>query len=94
MKTFRVDFWRLDDYIGLRNGGIDMSMATLEAEVLKLSESERARLAGILLHSLPAPVELDDSDDGLEEAIRRQAEMDADPSVCLTWEEFNASLEK
>ena len=71
-----------------------MSLAVIEAEALKLTESERAKLAAILLHSLPPPPELDDSDDGLAEAIRRDAEMDADPSVCMSWEEFNAALEK
>lgn len=67
----------------------DLFMATLaEIEVLafELSESDRAKLAAGLLHSLPAI--LADDDDGVAEALRRSKEMDLDPSCSLTHEEF------
>ena len=41
-----------------------------------------------LLHSLP-PI-LDDEDEGIAEALRRDAEMDADPSLAISFEELDA----
>ncbi len=55
-----------------------------------LSESERATLASHLLRSLP-PL-LSDEDEGDAEALRRDAEMDSDPSACLTLEEFKRAV--
>ena len=49
-------------------------------------------LAGELLSSLP--VTLVDSDDGLEEARRRSAELDEDPSVACTWDDIKNGLRK
>lgn len=57
---------------------------------MELTESERARLASNLLSSL-RPI-LNDEDEGVAEALRRDAEMDADPSACMTYEEFKRSL--
>jgi hypothetical protein len=47
------------------------------------------------LRSLPRDWEFeeDEEDDGgLAEALRRDAEMDADPSACLTLEEFKRAV--
>lgn len=57
---------------------------------MKLTASERAALASHLLQSLPP--EFDEDDDGLDEAMRRDAEMDADPKMCLTLEEFKRAV--
>jgi putative addiction module component (TIGR02574 family) len=65
-------------------------MATLnqiERMALELPEADRARLASHLLESLPSV--LDEDDEGVAEAIRRDAEMDADPSQGMSLEEFD-----
>ena len=36
----------------------------------------------------------DTDDDGIEEAMRRKAELDADPSIGMSLEEVNAELDK
>ena len=69
-------------------------MATLpeiEIRAMRLSDSDRAKLATLLLHSLPSPG-FDDDDDGITEALRREAEMDADPSTCITFDELKKSI--
>ena len=68
-------------------------VAEAEELALRLSDSERAKLAEKLIASLPGPF-IDDSDDGIEEALRRSREMDEDPAMSLTEEEFFASFEK
>ena len=57
-----------------------------------LSASEKAELAADLLESLP-PI-LDDDDEGVAEALRRDEEMDRDPSVAITWEQLRRGLER
>ena len=59
-------------------------------EALALPQRDRAALAAVLLGSLP-PV-LHEEDDGVAEALRREAEMDANPSVCLTHADFVAGI--
>ncbi|NQW99847.1 addiction module protein [bacterium] len=63
-----------------------MTLAEIETWVFKLPEADRAKLAADLLDSLPGV--LVEDDEGLAEALRRAEEMDRDPSVCLTHEEF------
>lgn len=63
-----------------------VTLAEIESMMLKLPESDRARLAADLLDSLPGV--LAEDDEGLAEALRRSEEMDRDPWVCLTHEEF------
>jgi len=63
-----------------------VTLAEIETLVFKLPESERAKLASDLLDSLPGVAF--EEDEGLSEAIRRSGEMERDPSVCLTHEEF------
>ena len=57
---------------------------------MQLPESDRAILAARLLGSLP--VVLSDDDLGIAEAMRRDAEMDLDPSAGMTVEQLRASL--
>ncbi|MEK7953493.1 addiction module protein [Luteolibacter sp. Y139] len=65
-------------------------MEEIESQAMRLPESERATLAGRLLESLPAV--LFEEDLGVAEAMRRDEEMDRDPSAGITLEELKASL--
>jgi hypothetical protein len=53
------------------------TIAEVERLALDLPESQRAVLAAHLLGSLPSV--LHDEDEGIAEALRRDAELDADP---------------
>lgn len=57
-----------------------MNLSDLEIEALKLSIDERARLAETLLKSLDALSEVEHQRIWTEEAKRRDAELDLDPS--------------
>ncbi|HEU4404587.1 MAG TPA: addiction module protein [Polyangiaceae bacterium] len=57
-----------------------MKLPDLEAEALKLPVGERARLAQTLLESLDALSDEEHRQLWAEEAARRDAELDADPS--------------
>ena len=63
-----------------------VTLTEIEALAFKLPQSDRAKLASDLLDSLPGV--LDDDDEGVAEALRRSEEMDRDPAVCLTHDEF------
>lgn len=54
-----------------------MKLKQIEAEILHLSEEERAELAQKLLLSLEAPSEDEIAEDWLAEAQRRARELDA-----------------
>lgn len=58
-----------------------VDLADLEAEVLKLAADDRARLAEKLLASLETFTEEENERIWLDEAARRDAELDADPSL-------------
>ena len=58
-----------------------VKIADLEAEALKLDPSSRARLAARLLESLDALSEDEHARLWNDEAARRDAELDADPSL-------------
>jgi len=65
-------------------------MATIleiEKLALDLPERERATLIANLLGSLP-PI-LSDEDEGIAEALRRDAEMDANPSQTISLTELD-----
>ena len=62
------------------------SLSEIQTLAMELTVSERAMLASNLLHSLPP--EFDEDDDGDAEALRRDAEMDENPSASLTFDEF------
>ena len=69
-------------------------MATVfevERLALELPERERARLAANLLDSLPGV--LSDEDEGIAEALRRDAEMEADPSRVITFAELDSHIQ-
>lgn len=71
-------------------------IATLGAKqllqsALVLPEPERASLVASLLDSFSGwPL----ADDGFDEAMRRDAEMEADPQAGLTLEQFAAEVEQ
>jgi hypothetical protein len=64
----------------------------LEKLALELTERERATLAANLLHSLP-PI-LFDEDEGIAEALRRDAEMEVDPAQGMSLADLTAILDK
>lgn len=67
-----------------------VNLEILEAQAMQLPEDQRAVLAAHLLSSLPGI--LDDDDDGIAEAMRRDAELDRDPSTGMTLEQFRSAL--
>ena len=67
-----------------------MSIEEIHRGALQLPENERALLAAELLTSLPAT--LTDADDGVAEAMRRDRELDEDPSSGRTWDEIKREL--
>ena len=67
-----------------------MSIEEIQQGALALPENERAQLAAQLLTSLPAT--LTDRDDGVAEALRRNKELDEDPSAGRTWDEIKREL--
>jgi hypothetical protein len=62
----------------------------IEKLALDLPETDRAVLASTLLHSL-SPV-LDDEDEGMAEALRRDAELEGDPSLGLSLEQLDQQI--
>jgi putative addiction module component (TIGR02574 family) len=66
------------------------TLSNIEQEAMKLPESSRASLASRLLDSLPAI--LSDDDDGVAEALRRDAEMDSDPAAGVSLEELRRAV--
>ncbi|MBA2430958.1 MAG: addiction module protein [Chthoniobacterales bacterium] len=67
-----------------------MSVTEVEKLALALSEQQRATLAASLLQSLP-PV-LADDEEGLTEALRRDAEMNADGSHAISLHELDETV--
>jgi putative addiction module component (TIGR02574 family) len=68
-------------------------MATIieiEKLALDLPEQDRAALAANLLESLP-PI-LSDNDEGIGEALRRDAELDADPSQAISFTQLDSQI--
>jgi putative addiction module component (TIGR02574 family) len=65
--------------------------AEVEKLALDLPETERAVLAAHLLGSLPSV--LHDEDEGIAEALRRDAEFEANPSLGTTLEELDQRIE-
>jgi len=69
-------------------------MATIvevEKLALDLPEQQRAKLAANLLGSLPAV--LSDEDEGVAEALRRDAEIDADPTQGISLEQLDSHIQ-
>lgn len=63
----------------------------VEKLALDLPERERARLAASLLESLPSV--LSDDDEGIAEALRRDAEIDADPASTISLAELDSQVQ-
>ena len=68
------------------------SIAEVEKLALSLPESQRALLAAQLLGSLP-PL-LQDDDEGVEEATRRNAELDAEPSLGISLAQLDEQIKR
>jgi hypothetical protein len=69
-----------------------MSADQIAAEALRMPEKQRADLASRLLQSL-SPVAFDD-DDGVAEALRRDADLDADPSQAMTVRDMDSHIQQ
>jgi putative addiction module component (TIGR02574 family) len=69
-----------------------MSVEQIAAEALRLPEKERAGLASRLLQSLP-PVAFDE-DEGVAEALRRDAELEADPTQAMTLRDMDSHIQQ
>jgi putative addiction module component (TIGR02574 family) len=63
----------------------------IEKLALDLSEEERATLAANLLESLPSI--LSDEDEGVAEALRRDAEMEADPNQAISLAQLDSHIQ-
>jgi len=63
----------------------------VEKLALDLPERQRALLATHLLGSLPV---LHDEDEGIAEALRRDAQLDANPSAGLSLEQLDQQIER
>jgi putative addiction module component (TIGR02574 family) len=62
----------------------------IEKLALELPETDRASLASALLNSL-SPI-LDDEDEGMAEALRRDADLEANPPLGLTLEQLDQRI--
>ena len=68
------------------------TIADVEKLALDLSENERAVLAAHLLGSLPSV--LHDEDEGIAEALRRDAELEPNPSMGISLEELDQRIQR
>lgn len=66
------------------------TVAEIEKMAFDLSDTQRALLAAHLLRSLPSV--LDDDDEGIAEALRRDAELDDNPDIGLTLEQLDRQV--
>jgi putative addiction module component (TIGR02574 family) len=68
------------------------TISEVEKLALDLPEQQRASLAASLLESLPGI--LTDEDEGVAEALRRDAEIDADPGQAISLAELDARIRR
>ncbi len=68
------------------------TITEVEKLALDLPDNQRAVLAAHLLESLP-PV-LQDVDEGIAEALRRDAELDASPSSSMSLKQLDEQIER
>jgi hypothetical protein len=66
------------------------TIVEIEKLALNLPERERATLAANLLESLPGV--LSDEDEGLAEALRRDAEIDANPDQTISLAQLDGQI--
>lgn len=69
-----------------------VSLEEVEQNAMQLSESERKALAANLISSIYPPV-LEDADEGLAEAAKRDRELNDSPESGMSLEEFRAAFE-
>ena len=67
-----------------------MKVKEVEKLALELPEEQRAALAAHILDSLP-PL-LTDEDEGLAEALRRDAEMNSNPTIGISLQDFDRRI--
>ena len=67
-------------------------MSEVEKQALNLPEKERAALAANLLRSLP--LVLHDEDEGIAEALRRDAELDKNPGSAISLEQLDQQISR
>ena len=67
------------------------TIVEIEKLALSLSEKERATLATNLLESLPGV--LVDEDEGVAEALRRDAEIDSNPDQIISLAQLDAQIQ-
>jgi putative addiction module component (TIGR02574 family) len=67
------------------------TVVEVEKLALNLSERERAALAANLLESLPGM--LSDEDEGVAEALRRDAEIEADPAQAISLAQLDSEIQ-
>ena len=68
------------------------TMSEVEQLALDLSENQRAILAAHLLGSLPSIFH--DEDEGIAEALRRDADFDASPDLGMSLEQLDQQIER
>ena len=66
------------------------SITEVEKLAFDLPDSERAILAAHLLQSLPSVLE--DEDEGIAEALRRDSELQSNPELSLTLAQFDRQV--
>ena len=66
------------------------TISEIEKLAFDLPESQRAVLAAHLLGSLPSV--LDDEDEGIAEALRRDAELDANPEIGISLRQLDEQI--
>ena len=69
-------------------------IAELEERAMGLTKKDRGELASRLIASLGTPFDNDDDEDLVELALRRSKEMDGNPDMVMSEEQFWASLEE
>jgi len=67
------------------------TIVEIQKLALNLSEEDRAALAANLLESLPGI--LSDEDEGIAEALRRDAEIDSNPDQVISLAQLDAQIQ-
>jgi putative addiction module component (TIGR02574 family) len=68
------------------------TITEVEKLAMDLPESQRAALAAHLLRSLPSVFH--DEDEGVAEALRRDADFEADPSLGISLDQLDQQIER
>jgi putative addiction module component (TIGR02574 family) len=69
-----------------------VAISEVEKLALDLPDHQRALLATHLLQSLPSV--LHDEDEGLAEALRRDAELEGDPAAGISLEQLDQQIQR